>query len=100
MGQIENFIDGILDWVFAKVGLGNSPYILAQWVFWLVGSVILFTIVLSVGGLFTFTFRRLFAFFTQRIGPNRVGPFGLFQLLADGLKLIGKEDIIPKAAHK
>ena len=36
----------------------------------------------------------------QRIGPNRVGPFGLLQSLADGIKLALKEDIIPKAADK
>jgi NADH-quinone oxidoreductase subunit H len=37
---------------------------------------------------------------TQRIGPNRVGPFGLFQLVADGLKLVTKEDIIPARADR
>ena len=36
----------------------------------------------------------------QRIGPNRVGPFGLLQGLVDGIKLALKEDIIPKAADK
>jgi NADH-quinone oxidoreductase subunit H len=39
--------------------------------------------------------RRLLGFMQQRLGPNRVGPFGLFQPLADALKLIMKEDIIP-----
>ncbi len=36
----------------------------------------------------------------NRYGPNRVGPLGLFQPLADGLKLLTKEDIIPRAADK
>ncbi len=44
--------------------------------------------------------RRVVARMQQRIGPNRVGPFGLLQGLADGIKLALKEDIIPTAAHK
>lgn len=94
------FTDGILDAAAGVAGL-DSPRGLAQLIVWLIGSVLIFSVVLTTGGLFTLVFRRMFAFVTQRIGPNRVGPFGLFQLVADGLKLIGKEDIIPaRADHK
>ena len=44
--------------------------------------------------------RRIVARMQQRPGPNRVGPFGLIQGLADGVKLALKEDIIPTAADK
>jgi NADH-quinone oxidoreductase subunit H len=44
--------------------------------------------------------RRLVARMQQRLGPNRVGPFGLIQSLADGVKLALKEDLIPKAADR
>jgi NADH-quinone oxidoreductase subunit H len=44
--------------------------------------------------------RRVVGRMQQRIGPNRTGPFGLLQSLADGIKLALKEDIIPKAADK
>ena len=44
--------------------------------------------------------RRVVARMQQRIGPNRIGPFGLLQGLADGIKLALKEDIIPTAADK
>jgi NADH-quinone oxidoreductase subunit H len=44
--------------------------------------------------------RRVSAFIQNRIGPNRVGPFGLFQPFADVLKLLVKEDIVPTAANK
>jgi NADH-quinone oxidoreductase subunit H len=44
--------------------------------------------------------RRLVARMQQRLGPNRVGPFGLVQALADGVKLALKEDLIPAAADK
>ena len=44
--------------------------------------------------------RRAAAFFQDRVGPNRVGPFGLLQPVADGLKFILKEELIPSGAHK
>jgi NADH-quinone oxidoreductase subunit H len=44
--------------------------------------------------------RRLLALLQLRLGPNRVGPFGLLQSLADGLKFIFKEDIIPTHVNK
>ncbi len=44
--------------------------------------------------------RKFIAFFQQRSGPNRVGPWGLLQPAADGLKLIFKEDIMPSSAYK
>lgn len=44
--------------------------------------------------------RRIVARMQLRVGPNRVGPFGLLQSLADGVKLALKEDLIPKAADR
>ena len=44
--------------------------------------------------------RRGSALIQDRPGPNRVGPFGLFQSIADALKFILKEDIVPAQAHK
>jgi NADH-quinone oxidoreductase subunit H len=44
--------------------------------------------------------RRAVSWMQQRVGPNRVGPQGALQSLADGIKLALKEDIIPKAADK
>src|SRR5229473_442771 len=42
--------------------------------------------------------RRVMAFMQSRLGPNRVGPFGLLQPLADIIKLIFKEDLVPEGA--
>ena len=44
--------------------------------------------------------RRLLGFFQNRLGPNRVGPFGVFQVLADTIKLLMKEDWIPPFADR
>lgn len=54
--------------------------------------------VLSLAGGLIWVERRLLASFQDRIGPNRVGPFGLLQPMADALKLIAKEDWIPPFA--
>ncbi|MDD5350238.1 MAG: NADH-quinone oxidoreductase subunit NuoH [Chthoniobacteraceae bacterium] len=44
--------------------------------------------------------RKLLARAQNRYGPNRVGPFGLFQPVADGIKMLTKEDLVPRAADK
>src|SRR6516225_10058730 len=44
--------------------------------------------------------RKIAAYVQDRVGPNRVGPAGLFQSVADGLKFLLKEDIIPNYVDK
>jgi NADH-quinone oxidoreductase subunit H len=48
----------------------------------------------------TYYERKVLAMMQDRMGPTRTGPNGLLQPLADGVKLLGKEDLIPKAADK
>lgn len=62
--------------------------------------VILFGVVLPGASGGVYLERRLSAFIQNRLGPNRVGPFGLLQPIADVVKLLLKEDIVPANAHK
>lgn len=59
---------------------------------------IIFVISLVVAMYSTYAERKIAAFFQDRIGPNRAGPFGLLQPLADGAKMFLKEEIIPTNA--
>lgn len=55
---------------------------------------------LQSAALVVYAERRVAAFIQDRVGPNRVGPLGLFQPLADVLKLIMREDIVPTKGNK
>jgi NADH-quinone oxidoreductase subunit H len=57
-------------------------------------------IVLTIAAGLIYVERRLLALFQDRYGPNRVGPFGLLQVIADMLKIFFKEDWIPPFADK
>ena len=58
---------------------------------------ILYLIVISLFLIFMiYLFRKFMARLQLRLGPNRVGKFGSLQLIADALKLVGKESILPK----
>lgn len=61
---------------------------------------ILFVITLTIAAYSTWAERKVAAWIQDRIGPNRAGPFGLFQPLADGGKMFFKEEIIPSGANK
>jgi NADH-quinone oxidoreductase subunit H len=55
---------------------------------------------LSVGTLLIWLERRLLGLWQDRYGPNRVGPFGLLQVVADMIKIIAKEDWVPPFADR
>src|SRR3954447_2991507 len=62
--------------------------------------VIIFLISLVVAMYSTYAERKIAAFMQDRLGPNRAGPFGILQPLADGMKLFFKEEIIPTSSNK
>jgi NADH-quinone oxidoreductase subunit H len=59
-----------------------------------------FTITLLVAAYSTYAERKVAAFLQDRVGPDRAGPFGILQPLADGLKFIMKEEIIPVVSNR
>ncbi len=61
---------------------------------------IIFIISLGVAAYSTYFERKVAAFMQDRIGPDRAGPFGLLQPLADGVKFFFKEEIIPNQSDK
>ena len=74
----------------------DSTFIIEKSVVILV--VFAFTMVMAMYS--TWAERKVAAFLQDRIGPNRAGPFGLFQPLADGLKLFAKEEFTPDTPNK
>jgi NADH-quinone oxidoreductase subunit H len=67
---------------------------------WTIKSLILIVLLITGFAYLTLFERRVLARMQVRIGPNRAGPFGLLQPVADGVKLIFKEELIPDQADK
>jgi NADH-quinone oxidoreductase subunit H len=67
---------------------------------WIIKSIVIILIVLTGFAYLTLFERRVLARIQVRIGPNRAGPFGLLQPVADGIKLIFKEEFTPDRADK
>lgn len=69
------------------------------WVALIVGAILMF-VTLTGMAYMTWFERKVLARFQDRLGPTRTGPFGLMQPLADAVKLLGKEDLVPAAADR
>jgi NADH-quinone oxidoreductase subunit H len=62
--------------------------------------VLVFAVILTLAAYLVLIERKMLGRIQERLGPNRAGPFGILQPLADGIKMITKEDFKPAAADK
>src|SRR4051794_1708966 len=84
----------LLSWV------AGAPSWVIQITSSLINIVALLAVFLTLFALMSVLERKILARMQNRFGPNRVGPFGLFQPVADGIKMLVKEDIVPARADK
>jgi len=66
----------------------------------IVKTVVILAVFSALAGFTTYIERKILAFMQRRPGPLHVGPFGILQILCDGVKLFTKEDFIPQNSNK
>src|SRR5205807_8747858 len=76
----------------------TEPVAMESWWVQVIKALVIFIFILQVVPLILLMERKLLGRFQSRLGPNRVGPFGLLQPLADVLKLLSKEQATPETA--
>src|SRR5881296_2672060 len=89
---MQEFVDGLIaNGRFAGMP-AEQVYALMMFLF---GGLVVFGFIMPVAGITSWVERRVWARIQSRVGPNRVGPNGFLQWLADGVKHVCKEDIVP-----
>lgn len=97
LNNIFLYIASFLRYIMQLLGFGGTltDIVMAVVYFITIAGIVTFNIIILL-----WIDRRVASFFQERLGPNRVGPFGLLQSINDAVKLIGKESIIPQAADR
>ena len=89
--------------VDSLIANGTLPAAVPTWAYYVgamlvFGGIVVFGFILPIAGITTWVERRIAGRIQSRIGPNRAGPAGFLQWLADGIKSVLKEDIVPTEA--
>lgn len=93
----RSFVKWLVEWVRDVTGL---PEPLLEIIGWVVVCLVVVAVALLTVMYFIYAERKVSGWIQSRLGPTRVGPWGLFQTVMDALKLLLKEDIMPQAADK
>lgn len=99
--NLVDIINFVLDWAVGIVGLRYValPELLRTTIGMLIACAVLLGYVAVISLFFGWAERRVAGRIQSRQGPNRVGPEGILQMVADGIKLLIKEDIVPATVH-
>ncbi|TCS79370.1 NADH-quinone oxidoreductase subunit NuoH [Pectinatus cerevisiiphilus] len=93
LASLAAFITGLIE---SLLGHGFA----AQLIMVLLEIIAIFAVISLAVIIQVYMERRICGFIQDRLGPNRVGPFGLLQTVADMIKLMSKEDIVPEKANR
>jgi len=93
---------GLILWASAPIYRSTEPTApdSVPWGRWAIMAVVFFGLFPAVMAYVVWAERKVAARFQDRIGPNRVGPLGLLQSIADAIKLITKENLVPAGADR
>lgn len=100
MQKIETLFVDLSDWFIAWLQSLGVPLAWADAILLLIQFLCIVGIILANITILIWLERKVSGFIQQRPGPNRLGPHGVFQTVADALKLLTKEDIIPSKTDR
>ena len=96
--SIDQVFVRLKQWLLSP--LAHAPDWLVQVASSLINIFALLAVFLTLFALMSVLERKILGRIQNRYGPNRVGPFGLLQPVADGIKMLIKEDIVPVRAER
>jgi NADH-quinone oxidoreductase subunit H len=97
IGLLANWLRGLLTAWFRA---WHVPAVFVDILAWIVGCAVILVVIALIALILIYVLRKVAAYIQGRIGPERVGPWGLLQTVMDALKLLQKEDIVPAGADK